>query len=35
MLDIIELVDLVVIFFDLEIELKYVCVDNIIGKVIY
>ncbi|EES3542187.1 D-alanyl-D-alanine dipeptidase, partial [Escherichia coli] len=35
MSDTTELVDLAVIFPDLEIELKYACVDNITGKAIY
>lgn len=35
MSDTIELVDLAVIFPDLEIELKYACADNITGKAIY
>ncbi len=35
MSDTTELVDLAVIFPDLEIELKYACADNITGKAIY
>lgn len=35
MSDTTELVDLAVIFPDLEIDLKYACADNITGKAIY
>ncbi|MCA2055946.1 M15 family metallopeptidase, partial [Escherichia coli] len=35
MSDTTELVDLAVIFPDLEIELKYACADNITGKAIW